>query len=87
MRLGPGVAGGCMTECQVVVVSRSNGAKTFGIVERVHNVALSGVCHYLFVIDNQWQDGSVDVKVAEGNENVGPQYHRKAQSKVTLILR
>uniref|UniRef100_A0A6U6CL65 Clp R domain-containing protein n=1 Tax=Guillardia theta TaxID=55529 RepID=A0A6U6CL65_GUITH len=48
---------------EVVVVSRSNGAKTFGIVERVHN------------------DGSVDVKVAEGNENVGPQYHRKAQSK------
>ena len=51
-------------EGESVVVSRSNGTQTFGIVE-AYNA----------------KENTVDVKVAEGDNQNGAQYHRNVKPK------
>jgi hypothetical protein len=82
---------------EVVVVSRSNGTKNFGIVEKC-NPAVGCLMETGAMSDGNWchvthyenaaklcartQDDTVDVKVSEGDNQNGPQYHRGSAPKV-----
>ena len=72
---------------ETVVVTRSNGTKTFGVVEK-YNAAVSMLCALMCfnaraLVDVFFsQDKTVDVKVSEGDGQNGAQFHRGAPSKV-----